>query len=144
MALTILLSVLIALSAGTKKLAAVGIGAFVCLFLWHILVSNGQKSLPFFRKLLLGIFSLLFVAPYLKMSTALTDVLVNRLDLNYLLGQYLYEFKGTDWADGLLSATFFFLYIGFIGYLWALEKKASKPPPDKPLKIEARIGNIKD
>ncbi|MBN1561884.1 hypothetical protein JW998_16655 [candidate division KSB1 bacterium] len=80
----------------------------------------------------------------MKLANYVAEYMVNSFNLNYRLGKMLGEFKGTDWADGLLLATFFFIYIGIVLHLWNVEKKASKPPSKEPLKIEAKIGNIKD
>ncbi|MBN1465728.1 hypothetical protein JXA02_08215 [candidate division KSB1 bacterium] len=146
MILTVLFAAQFAITSDTKKLLLVVGVAFFCVFIWQLLVSNGKTVVPFFRKFLLACFFLLFLYPYLKLTSRVTEFLVKTFDLNYVFGKVLSDFKGTDWADGILSAGFFFFYIFFAMHLWNVEKKASKPPDkDKDsLKINATIGNKKD
>lgn len=137
-----LLSLLLSQFAGginIKVLAGAALGA---LFIWKILQANGQNALKTIRKLFLIIFSLFFLMPYMKLASVLIYKLDSLFNINYLLSQTFKQYKGTDWGDGILSATFFFIYVGFVLYLWMLEKKASTPPPEKPVKIEAKIGNV--
>jgi ABC-type cobalamin transport system permease subunit len=144
MVLNVLLAQQFSINSNTKQLLVVCAVAFCCLFLWQLLVSSSKTIVPFFRKFLLIGFSLLLLCPYMKCANYLADYMVNSFNLNYHLGKMLNEFKGTDWADGLLLATFFFIYFGIVLHLWNVEKKASKPPPKEPIKIDAKIGNTKD
>ena len=133
---------LLAIALTAKRLMMI---AGVALFFWVVMMSSAQKATKTIRKSLLAIFSVLSFVAYLHYAPKITTTLIAKLNLNYVMSEALHEFKGTDWADGILTATFFFIYLAFLGWLWILEKKASKPPtPDKPFKIEARIGNVKD
>lgn len=139
---SMLLSLLLSQFAGGINIKILAGMSIVALFIWKILQANGLKALKTIRKLFLIIFTLFFLMPYMKLSSVVINQLDSTFNINYLLSQTFKQYKGTDWANGLLNATFFFFYVGFVLYLWALEKKASAPPPEKPLKIEAKIGNI--
>ncbi len=136
----LLLSQLLSISGVPDSKILAGIG-LVALFIWKILQADGQKALKTIRRFFLLVFSLIFLLPYMTMVAKLIAFLDEILHLNNLFNQTFRQYKGSDWADGLLSASFFFIYIGFLIYLWLLENKASKPPPEKPLKIEAKFGN---
>lgn len=116
---------------------------------WRLLGKNFGKIQQGVRRFFLWTFLLSFAFPYFRFTPRIKELILEKVDLNYLLGELIGEFKGTDWADGILTTTFFFLYLGIIFWAWSKEKKESKkkddkPPEEKPFKIEARIGNIKD
>ena len=108
-------------------LAAISI---MSLLHWSRLKDSGPKILKFVRKTSLFVFSLTVFIPYMKTAVAVNDYLIAALDLNYRLGALLNQYKGSDWADGILSSAAFFTYLGIVVYLWTLEKKASAPPPE--------------
>ena len=109
---------------------------------WSRLKNSGPQLLKFVRKLSLFVFSVALFVPYIKITSSINSYLVTTYNLNYRFSGLINEYKGSDWADGILTSASFFVYLGIIVYLWILEKKASVPPPDKPLKFEAKIGNI--
>jgi hypothetical protein len=116
--------------------------AFMAVMHWSRLKDSGPQILKFVRKLSLFVFSITFFVPYIKFTSRLNGYLISNYDLNYRFSAFMNEYKGSDWADGLLTSGAFFIYLGILAYLWMLEKKASAPPPEKPFKIEAKIGNI--
>lgn len=118
--------------------------ALLSLLFWKIFAAAGNGILPVIRKILLLFFAAFLFLPYFKYTAILKHYLILEYDLNQHFMQIFNEFKGSDWADGVLSATFFFIYFAFLYYLWKVNAKLDKPPEEKPFKIEARIGNVKD
>ncbi|MBN1478686.1 hypothetical protein EH223_17140 [candidate division KSB1 bacterium] len=112
---------------------------------WRLFGTFFSKVQKGVRRFFLFLFLFGLFPLYYKYAMQFKDFILNNWNLNYILSQLIDEFKGTDWADGLLTATFFFVYIVFCILLWNKEKKESKKKEDaKPFKIEARIGNVKE
>ena len=117
----------------------------IALVLWLLLGPSFNKKQKPIRRFFLFIFIIAFFPLYHQITTWLKEQILINFDLNYTLSKVTDEFKGTDWADGLLTATFIALYIWFSVSLWNREKKISKKKDDnKPIKIEAKIGDNKD
>ncbi len=129
-----------------KMLAGFSAIATCSLIFWRLLGKNFGKVQQKVRRFFLFTLIVSFVFPYIKIAEYVKNTLLEELDLNYLLGELFGQFKGTDWADGLLTTFFFFLYMTIVVIWWLKEKKESKKDDekkeDKPFKIEARIGNI--
>jgi hypothetical protein len=118
--------------------------ALLSLLFWKIVAAAGNGILPVIRKILLLFFAAFLFLPYFKYTALLKHYLILEFDLNHHFMQIFNEFKGSDWADGVLSATFVFIYLAFLFYLLKLNAALDKPPEENPFKIEARIGNVKD
>jgi hypothetical protein len=114
--------------------------ALLSLFFWKIVASAGNGILPSIRKLFLIIFYICIFFPYRRIALALKKYLILNCDLNYFFTQIFREFKGSDWADGILSATFFYFYCLIVLYLWKLNSKHDKPKSEeKPVTIEFKV-----
>ncbi len=129
---------------------ALAAAALISISSWKSLGGDFGKIQQSVRRFFLFIFWISLAIPYFQIAERAKEFLLDKVDFNYLLGKMLGEYKGTDWADGILSMTFIFIYIGIVISLWSAEKKMSKKKDDKkemedkPFKIEARIGNIQE
>jgi hypothetical protein len=133
-----------------KILGGLALVAFLTHLTWNVLVKDPQKKQQKARRRFLVSFQVTVTLPYFEFLFIAKDNILAKFDLNYLLGQLCGHYKGTDWADGILSATIVFTYMGIIIGTWSKEIKQTNKKPDKkeeedkPFKIEARIGNIKE
>ena len=128
--------------AALKTKIGILVFALFCLWIWNIFRSKGTQSVKFLRRFFLFLFIVLIFYPYMRLAGTLADSITQTFNVNYVLLQLFEVSKGMDWANGIIYALFFFVFVLFVLYLIGQERKASKPPPDKPFKMEARIGNI--
>ena len=125
----------------------IGISAIAAFsfIMWKVFGKGFSKLQTGVRRFFLFLFMISLAPLYFTETWQIKSLLVQELNLNYIVGQAIGHYKGTDWADGLLTGTFFFVFVLVIVLLWNKEKKDSKKPDqEKPFKIEARIGNVKD
>jgi hypothetical protein len=126
-----------------------GLASFSFL-MWWLLGQNMSKNHQTVRRFFLTIFIFTGFPPYCQFSLKAKSALLSKVDFTSILINLTGEYKGTDWTDGILSATFVLFYVGLMIYLVNKEKKGPKKPPtppppeEKPFKIEARIGNIQE
>jgi hypothetical protein len=118
--------------------------ALLSLLFWKIVAAAGKGILPVIRKILLLLFAAFLFIPYFKYTARFKHYLILEFDLNHHFMQIFNQFKGSDWVDGVLTATFFFIYVAFLFYLLKVDAALNRPPEENPFRIEARIGNVKD
>ena len=115
--------------------------ALLSLLLWKIFSTSKEAAVTTLCRLLIVVFAVTLIWPYAAMVSIIKSVLINEFELNYRLAQIFREFKGTDYADGVLSAFFTFLYGYFIIHLWKKSKPPKPPTKKEPFEIHATIKN---
>ncbi|RPH92659.1 MAG: hypothetical protein EHM72_17135, partial [Calditrichaeota bacterium] len=91
--------------------------SLLSLFLWQVLISSGQSAVSALRKFFLLMFSLLLISPYITCARAVKSFVITNVDFNALCQCFSDEYKGTDWSDGAVSASLFFIFL-FILYFF--------------------------
>ncbi len=125
-------------SLSLKYVALLCAGSFAS---WLILNVLRLQVLSLVRRFLLVIFSLSLIPLYTEITSKIKTYICLSPSISSSLRHYLANYKGTDWVDGFITATFVFIYLGIIGVLWMRELRPRQQQTPLPFDPTLRWGN---